>query len=347
MPDERNYPYRGGLFVGADGHVYDATKGMSDTGLTADPLRYPYQSGMFVDEDGNVVDITKLFGSGNGAGAAGRVTALNGELIAENVVEAVGAPAYVSAENIANFADFGITEAGWYVFAKVQALGNTKVGSAFSITGAEGHIAPAVGDNSVDVAVKFAVASISKVVTINWDGQTEEKFNFRATDLAIRNLDYRVTYYLYDFSAYATFTFAAATGTFASGKKYFTLVNGEYVEAENVTVGASIPAGYYVHSGVRFEGFVRNVSYSLAETVDCPITLVLPDIIDDKYGAWFEVQTTFDAAHSITLIAPDGVTISKDMTITPKAGVNVINAQYHAGSAMWRVNCTTWDAPHA
>lgn len=284
-----------------------------------------------------------------GGGAASRVTALNGELIAENVVEAVGAPAYIREEDIANFADFGITEAGWYVFAKVQALGNTKVGSAFSITGADGYIAPTVGDNSVDVAVKFAVASVSKVVTINW-GDATEKFIFRATDLAIRNLDYRVTYYLYDFANYATFTFAAATGNFASGKKYFVKDGDEYVPADpdDITVGSAIPANtYYVHSGVRFEGFVRNVSYSLAETVDCPITIVLPDIIDDKYGAWFEVQTTFDAEHSITLIAPDGVTISKDMTITPKAGVNVINAQYHAGSAMWRVNCTTWDAPHA
>ena len=28
--------YNSGLFVGADGKVYDATNGMSDTGLTAD-----------------------------------------------------------------------------------------------------------------------------------------------------------------------------------------------------------------------------------------------------------------------------------------------------------------------
>lgn len=283
-------------------------------------------------------------------GAAGRVTALNGELIAGNVVEAVGAPAYVDEDALETYEAYGIDEAGWYVFARVKAGDGKAVGSDFEITGAAGYIDPDVGDDHVDVAVKFAVASVSKVVTINWDGQTEEKFIFRAVDLAICNLDYRVTYYLYDFANYATFTFAAATGNFASGKKYFVKDGDEYVPADpdDITVGSAIPANtYYVHSGVRFEGFVRNVSYSLAETVDCPVTIVLPDIIDDKYGAWFEVQTTFNAAHSITLIAPTGVTISKDMTITPKAGVNVINAQYHAGSAMWRVNCTTWDAPHA
>lgn len=288
-------------------------------------------------------------GLSQGSGAGNRVTALNGELIAQNVVEVVGAPAYVSEDDLGDYSDYGIEEAGWYVFARVSASGDNAVGDDFEITGAAGYKTPETGDDHIDVAVKFAVASVSKVVTINW-GDATEKFIFRATDLAIRNLDYRVTYYLYDFSAYATFTFAAATGNFASGKNYFVKDGDEYVPADpdDITVGSAIPANtYYVHSGVRFEGFVRNVSYSLAETVDCPVTIVLPDIIDDKYGAWFEVQTTFDAAHSITLIAPTGVTISKDMTITPKAGVNVINAQYHAGSAMWRVNCTTWDAPHA
>lgn len=46
--------YNSGLFVGADGKVYDATNGMADTGLTADINRYAYNSGLFVNASGEV-----------------------------------------------------------------------------------------------------------------------------------------------------------------------------------------------------------------------------------------------------------------------------------------------------
>lgn len=120
--------------------------------------------------------------------------------------------------------------------------------------------------------------------------------------------------------------------------------NDEYELAE-VTVGETIPANtYYIHSGATIQGFVQNVSYAL-DLIDCPITLHLPEVLDENYGAWFEIQTTLDAERSITLVAPTGVHISKALSVSPAAGVNVINAQYHGGSNMWRILVTKWDAP--
>ena len=49
--------YNCGLFVCADGKVYDATNGMADTSLTADINRYAFNSGLFVNANGEVVDI--------------------------------------------------------------------------------------------------------------------------------------------------------------------------------------------------------------------------------------------------------------------------------------------------
>ena len=63
--------YNSGLFVGADGKVYDATNGMANTGLTADINRYAYNSGLFVNASGEVVDITALIcSSGTGGDPA-------------------------------------------------------------------------------------------------------------------------------------------------------------------------------------------------------------------------------------------------------------------------------------
>ena len=57
--------YNSGLFVGADGKVYDATNGMSDTGLTADVSKYAFNSGLFLNANGEVVDITAVIRSGS------------------------------------------------------------------------------------------------------------------------------------------------------------------------------------------------------------------------------------------------------------------------------------------
>ena len=60
--------YNSGLFVGADGKVYDATNGMADTGLTANVSRYAYNSGLFLNANGEVVDITALIRTGSTGG---------------------------------------------------------------------------------------------------------------------------------------------------------------------------------------------------------------------------------------------------------------------------------------
>ena len=60
--------YNSGLFVGSDGKVYDATNGMSDTGLTADVSRYAYNSGLFISANGEIVDITALIRSESSGG---------------------------------------------------------------------------------------------------------------------------------------------------------------------------------------------------------------------------------------------------------------------------------------
>lgn len=60
--------YNSGLFVGADGKVYDATNGMTDTGLTADVTQYAFNSGLFVNASGEVVDITALIRTGETGG---------------------------------------------------------------------------------------------------------------------------------------------------------------------------------------------------------------------------------------------------------------------------------------
>ena len=92
----------------------------------------------------------------------------------------------------------GITETGWYVFARILAKG----GGFVSVEGAAGYIASA-GDDHVDVAVRFEVAATSQIVDVNWSEYTE-RIVFQATDLAVRNLDYRVTFYVYDADEFAT-----------------------------------------------------------------------------------------------------------------------------------------------
>lgn len=53
-----------GLYVGANGRVYDATayaRGQdADTGLTADIHRYALNSGLFVGQDGQIYDLPTL-----------------------------------------------------------------------------------------------------------------------------------------------------------------------------------------------------------------------------------------------------------------------------------------------
>jgi len=269
-------------------------------------------------------------------------------LSAGTIIDAVGVPAWV--EDVTPYAAYGITDPGWYVFARIMAPDGALVTGQTAITGAAGYIAE-IGADHVDVAVSFEVAAMAKAVTVTW-GETAETFYFRAADLAVRNLDYRTTFYLYDLSQCCVWSYALTTDTaFVAGSRYFTLSDGVYVEAiegTDWTAGEAIPADtYYKHSKVLFTGMTRNVTYKLEEIIDCPIEIELPEVTDDGYGAWFELQLRYSASVSCTLLPPEGVKIGTVSTQAQTAGVNVIDLQYTdlCGVKMWSLLNTHSNIP--
>ena len=278
-----------------------------------------------------------------------RVAPLNGSALSvDNTVDVDGVPEYVA--DVSEYSDYGITDPGWYVFARITAKDGVSVTAQTTVTGADGYIMTVGGDH-IDVAVRFEVAAMAKRVTVTWGGE-DETFVFRATDLAVRNLDYRTTFYLFDLSAFVTWSYALTTdATFVTGKHYFTLVDGEYVEAvEGVdwTAGDAVPADtYYKHSKLHIEGMTRNVTYKLDEIVDCPIEIALPVVADDGYGAWYEFQLRYDGSYSCTLLPPEGVKIGTVSTQNQTAGINVIDLQYTGvgGVQMWSLLNTHSNIP--
>lgn len=298
-----------------------------------------------------------------------RVTSLTQIPVASGqIVDSVGIPVYV--DNVSGYAGYGITETGWYAFVRITAKEDVTVSTQTAVTGADGYIAT-IGADHVDVAVRFGVAAQSKTVTVAWNNNNTEVFVFRATDLAVRNLDYRSTFYVYDIEDFAEWTWTLTTDTtFAADKNYFTLANNTYTQAEvtasdpvpayytladetytqatglfedgviyytksgdtyteaEVTVGDPIPA-YYNHTKLTFSGMIRNVTYRFNEMVDCPIEIVLPEVPDDGYGAWFEIQMQYSKQVSTTLLPTDNtVVIGTAQTQAQTAGINVIDLQY-------------------
>lgn len=265
-----------------------------------------------------------------------RVSSLNNTVLAaENIIEAVGAPVYV--DDVAQYSAYGITETGWYVFARITTIDGKNVPAGTIVSGADGSIVSTANDY-VDVAVRFDVAAESKIVNIDW-GVDEENFVFRASDLAVRNLDYRTTFYVYDITPYATWEYALTTDTtFAADKAYYTK-NGDLYEKAEVTVGNEVPADtYYNHSKVTFEGMARNVTYMFPETVDCPQVYVLPEIEDETHGCWFEIRLRHSGSFSSTLQVPEGVKVATEHTQAETAGVNMVNLHYTSvdGVKIWR-----------
>lgn len=269
--------------------------------------------------------------------AATRVTSLDETGIASaRVIETVGVPVYV--DDVTQYASYGITETGWYIFARISAPTGVTVGADASVTGAAG-VVMTEGADHIDVAVKFEVAAVSAEVTINWGDETET-FIFKATDLAIRNLDYRVTFYVYDIAPFCSWEYALTTDTtFASGKYYYTKdENDEYTLAE-VTVGDAVPADtYYVHSKLTIEGMTRNVTYSCEVPIDCPVQINLPEIEDEIHGAWFEIRFQHTGSFSSTLVVPEGVKVATEHTQPETAGMNTVDLHYSTAGEVkiWR-----------
>lgn len=264
-----------------------------------------------------------------------RVSSLNSTVLASESIEAVGIPVYVS--DVADYPDFNLTETGWYIFARIKTKDGKNVPSGVVITGADGYIANTANDY-VDVAVRFDVAALSKVVFIDW-GVEDEYFVFRANDLAVRNLDYRTTFYVYDISPYTTWEYALTADTkFVANKAYFTKNGDEYIKAE-VTVGNDVPTNtYYNHSKVTFSGMAKNVTYILDEVVDCPQVYVLPEIEDDTHGCWYEVRLRHSGSFSSTLQVPEGVKVATEHTQAETAGLNMVDLHYTSidGVKLWR-----------
>lgn len=278
-----------------------------------------------------------------------KVTSLTQTPVASGqVIDSVGIPVYV--DDVTDYSAYGITDTGWYSFVRITAKDGVAVSAQTTVTGADGYIAT-IGADHVDVAVRFGVAAQSKTVTIAWGSNYTESFVFRATDLAVRNLDYRSTFYIYDIADFAEWTWALTTDeTIQAGVYYYTESGGEYTLA-TVTVGDTVPANtYYVHSKLTFSGMIRNVTYRFNEMVDCPIEIVLPEVPNDGYGAWFEIQMQYSKSVSITLTPTDNtVVIGTATTQAQTAGINVVDLQYSDvnGIKMWTLLNTHSNLPAA
>lgn len=275
----------------------------------------------------------------------GRVLPISNSVDIAQVYETAGCPEYVGNDDLSKYSSFGLTESGWYLFARINSRYGQSVSNGFSVVGASGVITPPIGSNYVDIAVRFGVIAESQKVIINW-GETSETFVFKATDLAIRNLDYRVTFYLYNIDDYCDWEYELTSDEkFVANKGYYKLQNGEYIKQE-VNADEEIPADvYYTHKSLTIAGFTRNMSYTLDTTADCPVTIYLPEVGGDNYGAWFEVQMNFQKTYSVTVVPSDGQKVSADGVHQPKEGINIINILYHKPTNTWLPTVTNWKAP--
>ena len=269
-------------------------------------------------------------------GISGKITSLTETaLVSGRVVEAVGIPEYIS--NLAPWSAYGLTDTGWYIFARIHAEQGTLVTSGTLVAGAAGAILT-IGAAYVDVAVRFGVAAESQTVMVNWGSYTDT-FVFKATDLAVRNLDYRTTFYVYDLAPFVTWEYALTSDqTFVADKQYFTKDGDEYSPA-TVTAGEAVPADtYYNHSKIIIQGMTRNITYRLDAIIDCASEVVLPEVDDDTHGCWFEFQLRHSGKYSMTLTPPEGVKIATEHTQAEDTGFNLIDLHYMCidGVKMWR-----------
>lgn len=133
-----------------------------------------------------------------------------------------------------------------------------------------------------------------------------------------------------------TITHSLTTDTeFIDGKTYYTYSNGAYSEA-TVTAGDPIIV-YYAHSKVTISGMTRNITYVLNQAVDCPIELVMPEIVGDQYGVWFDFEFYHSGTYSITITVPTGAKMATSNTPNPTKGINLLHMHYSsvAGRKVW------------
>ena len=196
-----------------------------------------------------------------GGSTSPRITSLDDTKIAVSgaFVMAVGIPTYVN--DVSVYPEYGLTETGWYLFCRITS-GNSNVKSSAETTvdGAAGCI---ISDGHIDVAIRFEVAAMSQLVTVHWNAEEQETFVFLATDLATRNLDNRVTFYVYDSNPFATWHYKRSADAVFVGTKYYVVKDGVYSQAA-VKAHDYVPADtYYTHSYVisNDEVFQEGVVY--------------------------------------------------------------------------------------
>ena len=253
------------------------------------------------------------------------VTSLDSTELAGHVIEAVGIPAYVS--DVSGYSDYGITETGWYVFARITGNGE-KVGSGTTVTGAAGYIAT-VGSDHIDVAVRFEVAAESKAVTVHWKDGVEFQFIFKATDLAIRNLDYRVTFYVYDISPFTTWEYALTTDTtIVANKAYYEEQDDEYILSDinpltyALTEDVVFQAGktyYTLSEGTYTAATVTEGEAVTPETYYEASATVVPAIYKDQYT--LTADETFQAGKTYYTLSEGtytAATVTEGEAVTPE-----------------------------
>lgn len=278
--------------------------------------------------------ITMAVGDSSSTNYLSKITPINNTALAVGtVIEVIGIPPYIEAEEISQqYSNYGLTEPGWYAFSRIE--GTTS--SATQITGAAGYI---IYPDYIDIAIQFDVAALTKTIVIDWDGNTIDKYIFRATDLSIRNLDYRTTFYVYDIAEFTTWEYALTTDTtFVADKQYYIKNGDDYILAE-VTAEEEIPADtYYNHSKVTFSGMARNVTYKCDAIIDCPQVYVLPEIEEDTHGCWYEIRLRHSGSFSSTLQVPEGVKVATEHTQAETVGLNMIDLHYSnvGGVKIWR-----------
>lgn len=201
-----------------------------------------------------------------------RVTSLDNTALAPgNAIEALGVPVYV--QDVSQYAAYGITATGWYVFARIAAPAGEAVTAGTTITGAAGYIATVGGDH-IDLAVRFDTTAQSVPVTIAW-GNVTDRFVFKASDLAARNLDYRVTFYIYDISPYAVWSYALTADTaFQENKSYYTKdENDVYTLAQVQTKAYALTADTAFQEGKTYYTTDGDTYTAATVTVGDPVTL--------------------------------------------------------------------------
>ena len=228
-----------------------------------------------------------------------RVSSLDSTEFAKgSAIEAVGIPVYV--QDVVPYAAYGITATGWYVFTRVAAPAGEEVTADTTVTGAAGYIATVGGDH-IDLAVRFDTTAQSVPVTISW-GTVTDKFIFKATDLAVRNLDYRVTFYIYDITPYATWSYVLTTdATFAENKAYYTKDENDVytlaqveTKAYALTADATFQTGktYYIKDGDTYTAATVTVGdFVTPETYYEQSTVPVPAYYKDGYV--LTADTTF------------------------------------------------------